>query len=371
MEGWLTDNQHAEINMAESGVPDMTVGELLAICGIGARELGEISLENPDPWGSAGLRETIAGQYSGAKRENVLVTTGTSEALFAFFNAVLDWGDEVITQSPAFQPLYQIPAAIGCRVVPINMLGKAGKGTLAEKVRGAAGRKTKLIIINTPHNPTGKVLANKEMREIIEIAESLGAYVLFDEQYRFLPLEGTESLPSGFDANPSGYSGVFATGSMLKCFGLMGLRVGWLVGKGNEMQLCRNYKDYLTHVTPPLSDFLGNAALENKGKILSRLKNEIGGNIGMLDEFMERNSGHFEYSRPEGGVVCFPKIGFSKESRGFCERLLMKHGVSVLPGKEGFGAEGYFRMNFGIQNERFGEALRRMEKCAKELSARA
>ncbi len=364
MEDWLTENQKTEINLAESGIPDFNVREILSSCKITQKELGEISLENPSPWGSVELRNEIAKQYLTVKTENVLVTTGTSEALFAFFNSVLIKGDEVVVQFPSFQPLYQLPIAIGCKIKFISMLEKNFELDLG-KLEKAVNKKTKLIVINSPHNPTGKIIPEVQLKEIIRIAEENDCFVLFDEHYRFLSFKG-KNIVSGYDLN-SGYEKVFATGSIVKCFGVMGLRVGWLIGNKKELIECRNYKDYLTHVTPSLSDFFALKVLKNKNKILPEIINRTEFNINCLNEFMESNSNYFDYVVPEAGAVCFPKIKFSKDSSKFCRTLLKKYSVSVLPSNQSFQVKGYFRMNFTLQEQIFLESLERMGKCVENF----
>jgi len=361
MEDWLADNQSVEYNLAESGFQDFSLGEFLGLCNENIAGLGGIDMMNPDTRGSLGLRREILKCYTNAALENILVTVGVTEALFAFFNVILGPGDEVIVEYPEFQTLYELPRAIGCDIKFLELSDENGFVPRARNIRSLITPKTKLIIINNPHNPSGSVLTDEQIREIGEIAKENNAYVLFDEHYKFLPLEeGTGQLTSGFDICTPFYNNVAAVGSVTKCFGLNGLRVGWLLADPGVIEECREFKHYLTHVTPPVCDYLAETALRHKDIVIGYVKRNILKNVELLNDFMERHRDRFEYLPPRGGLVCFPKIKDRPESTSFCKELLKTRGISLLPG-ESFGMDRYFRLNFGIMSETFAAALRLME----------
>ena len=362
MEDWLAENQFVKYNLAESGVVDLSMGELLDICEENIDNLKPISLINPDTKGSFGLRQEICKCYKNVEIENILVTTGMSEALFSFFNTMLEPGDEVIVEFPEFQPLYQVPAAIGCKIKFLNVLECAHFIPEPEPIEKLITDKTRLIIINNPHNPTGSTADSTRIKEIAEIARSNDLYLLFDEHYLFMPLEpGADLLPSGFDISYHIHKKIAATGSVTKCFGLNGLRVAWLIASPDILNKCRNYKDYLTHVTPPISTYLGMVALKNKEKMLRLKKEIILTNLNLLNSFMKQNNDFFEYQAPTGGVVCFPRLTHYRDSKDFCMKLLDQYGISLLPGFA-FDTPGYFRLNIGIKSQEFQEALDLMQK---------
>jgi aspartate/methionine/tyrosine aminotransferase len=361
MEDWLADHQFVQYNLAESGLQDFSLGELLALCEENPANLENISLMNPDTRGSLGLRREIQQCYQSAVLENILVTVGVTEALFAFFNVILEPGDEVIVEFPEFQTLYELPKAIGCNVKYINLSPDNGFLPEPGNIRELITPKTKLIIINNPHNPTGSVLDSGEILEIGKIARENDIYLLFDEHYKFLPLEaGTRQLTSGFDICRELHHKVAAVGSVTKCFGLNGLRVGWLLAASQIIEDCREFKHYLTHVTPPICDYLAEKALQNKEKIIDYVKQIILKNLEHLNAFMERNQDRFEYTPPRGGLVCFPKLKCPQDATSYCKYLLKKHNISLLPG-EVFGMNSHFRLNFGVKSDTFATALQLME----------
>lgn len=365
MEDWLADHQFVKYNLAESGFHDFSVGELLAYCNENPSNLEKINLMNPDTRGSLGLRSEIRQCYQSAAIENILVTVGVTEALFTFFNVILEPGDEVMVEFPEFQTLYELPKALGCNIKYINLSGENGFLPEPGKIRELITPKTKLIIINNPHNPTGSVLDESEILEIGKIAREHGIYLLFDEHYKFLPLEeGTRQLTSGFDICREVHDKAAAVGSVTKCFGLNGLRVGWLLAEPQTIEACREFKHYLTHVTPPICDYLAEKALQNKEKIIAHVKQIILKNLEHLNSFMERNQDRFAYTPPRGGLVCFPKLKNGQDANCFCRDMLNKYNVSLLPG-EAFGMNSYFRLNFGVKSDVFAAALQAMDLSTK------
>lgn len=361
MEDWLADNQYVTLNLAESGFVDFTLGEFLNVCTEDIKNLEKISLINPDTRGSTELREEILTCYEENNIEKVLVTVGVSEALFAFFNVMLNPGDEVIVEFPEFQTLYELPAAVGCKIKFLQLEEENRFIPEPGKINELITKKTKLIIINTPHNPTGAIVPERIIKKICEIAKANGVFLLFDEHYKFLPLtQGTSQIKSGYDICKDLYDRVAAVGSITKAFGLNGLRVGWLLSNRKTIEACREFKHYTTHVTPPINDYLALTALKNKERLIQYVKRNILENIKRLNELMEKKRDCYKYIEPKGGLVCFPRLINETDSSPFCRKLLEKHDLSLLPGSA-FGMKPYFRLNFGLKSGIFSEALKRLE----------
>ncbi|RLC22141.1 MAG: hypothetical protein DRI57_00570 [Deltaproteobacteria bacterium] len=367
MEDWLIDTQNVKYNLGESGCQDFTLEEFLNICDTDIEEFHHIFLGNNDTRGSLGLRKEICNSYQNVDMEHLMVANGTSEALFAFFNILLNKGDEVVCHFPAFQCLYQVPISIGCDMKFLDLSECENGRPDMEKLEHAVTPRTKLIIINTPHNPFGWTLSDEEMLRIADIAKTNDAFLLFDEHYRYLPLrEGTDILPSGYDICKPHHDKTYATGSMIKCFGIVGIRIGWLIGGPEILAECRDYKDYLTHTIPGITDYVAYLSLKHREKLIRNKKQDILPNLRALNEFMDQNKDIFEYAPPTGGVVCFPKLKNSMSSENFCKNLLKEYQVSLLPGFA-FEMEGYVRMNFGVNAEKFSQALELMQEYVSNL----
>jgi aspartate/methionine/tyrosine aminotransferase len=361
MEDWLNESFNIKYNLASSGCEDLYLKEFLNLINEDLESFNELYLGDNDTRGSLKLRLEICKSYNNVDVENVMVTNGTSEALFTFFNEILEKNDEVIIPFPAFQCLYEIPVSIGCSIKFLNLLESKPWRLDLEKLDKLVTPKTKLIIINNPHNPIGFTLNEKELYEIGEIAKKNDCYLLFDEHYRYLPLyEGNDLIPSGYDICSQINNKTYATGSMIKCFGIVGIRIGWIIGENNILSRCRDYKDYLTHSIPSITDHLAYLALKNKDKIIAMRKRNILKNVMVLNDFMKKHNDYIDYQEPEGGVVCFPKLKNKIVSKKFCETLSKEFQVSLLPGFA-FEVDNHFRINFGIESNKFNKAIRLIE----------
>lgn len=357
MEDWLNESREVAYDLSASGCQDFFLEEFLELCGTGIEELGNIFLGDNITAGSPELREEIGRCYDNVGLEDVLVSNGSSEAIFCFFNQLLNEGDEVVVPLPAFQCLHQVPVSIGCRIKGPNLLESKNWRLDVDDLDRYVTPATKLIVINNPHNPIGWTLSDSELRKIGEMAHRNDAFLLFDEHYRYLPLKnGTGLVSSGYDICKAIHPRTFATGSMIKCFGIVGIRIGWLIGDPRFLSLCRDYKDYLTHTIPHITDFIACLALRNRDKIINRKKQYIMENLESLNRFMNENRDIFEYMEPSGGVVCFPRFKPQPVSDQFCRILRSAYGVSILPGYA-FGVKSHMRLNFGLDPQRFKEAL--------------
>ncbi len=248
LERWMTTyEQHVRYDIAESGIFPLSVNDLLAWEAPAERErlldtLLNLRLGYSEAPGSLELRTAIAATYQHCGPENILVTTGAIEANFLLFNVLLDNGDEVIAQSPAYQQLISVPRAVTHNVSLWHVRSEGGfRYDLADLERLLTPR-TRLIVVNTPHNPTGAMLSQAELRHVYELAESVGARVLCDEAYRWLEIPG-EMRPDypAFNLGPDGIS----VGTVSKPFGLPGLRIGWIAAPAETIAACWFLRDYV------------------------------------------------------------------------------------------------------------------------------
>ena len=344
----------AECNLGESGIRNVTMGELLHSLDLDGRELEKISLADAPNQGGYELRRAIADLYDNISPEEVLVTTGTGEALYLFFHLVknspkgdsnpVEGGHACLLRAnllwPAFQALYEIPATLGFDIRKVNALDGLSPDKLFE---GSPD----LVIVNHPHNPTGRGLDADRQTQLKKIVPGFDGYVLFDEHYRFLDYKNDLTF-SGAGLSPK----TFATGSVTKCFGITGLRIGWLVGDPQFLGRARSFKDYLTHTVNPVSEFLALQVFRNRKKLIAPVKKRILNNIKYFQERVADIASVAEFTPPEGGVVAFPKLRDGIKSEDYCDRLYQNCSVFALPGSN-FETEGYIRIAFGETEERF------------------
>jgi aspartate/methionine/tyrosine aminotransferase len=212
----------AKYILCASDCESFSVGELVSKADL--RKLSEMRLGYTESQGSPVLRKEISKLFSKVSPEEITVS-GTEEGIFITMNALLDAGDRVVVQYPCYQSLSEIPTAIGCEVVKWEP--QVGEGTWhwsVESLRRLVVKGTKMIIINSPHNPTGNLFTQNELREIIQIANDNGCMLFSDEMYRFLEYTKGSTLPSASDL----YENCISLFGLSKTFGMGGLRLGWL-----------------------------------------------------------------------------------------------------------------------------------------------
>ena len=194
-------------------------------------------------------------------------------------------------------------------------------------------------------------------RGLFALAEERGAYVLADEVYRLLEHEPGDTLPAGVELSGRGLS----LGVMSKAFGLAGLRVGWLAGRDAALlERCAAYKDYTTICNAAPSEVLSLMALRAKERVLARGRVILSRNLAVLDDFFARRADTFRWVRPKAGSVAFPKLLRDVPVAEFCQRLVEKEGVLLLPGDVYDIPGNHFRLGLGRGN--MPEALARLER---------
>ena len=211
LERWMTRHEtNVRYDIAESGILPLSTADLLAFEPEPAREatrerLLAIPLGYSEARGTDALRTMLAETYVRGDADHVLVTTGAIEANFLLFNVLLDAGDHVIAPYPAYQQLYSVPRAIGCDVSLWPVGPETGYRYDVDRLAALIRPTTKVIIVNTPHNPTGAMLSPADAERVYDLAASVGATVIGDEAYRWLAVpEGEPFAPPMFDLGPAG-----------------------------------------------------------------------------------------------------------------------------------------------------------------------
>lgn len=363
MEDWLADfKDTCRYNLGESGMPDSTVGELLARSGESCDALQSIVLRDNDTRGTERLRNAICATYRGdVPFDNITVTTGTSEALFILFNILLEKKKAAVVPMPSFQALYEIPRAVGAEIREYRLVPENGYIPDTDEICSLIDDSVGVVVLNTPHNPSGVLIPDECCVAIKEKAVHHGAVVLSDEHYRFLPHDNDFPLKTLACQDGS----VIATGSLTKCFGLIGLRVGWIAAPPSLIGRIRDFRDYITHTLSPVSDYLASIALEHYGDFAAPVIHRLRKNRRALRTMVDTTPG-LTLVEPEAGVVAFPGYEYDVTSDAFARGLIERHGVFVLPGSA-FEVEKHVRINLGQEPERFSEALGLIKKYCRSF----
>ena len=288
-----------------------------------------------EPEGIPELRREISRLYSApTDPDQVFVTIGAIEANYLLLSTLLEPGDRFIVQTPYYQQLPQVGIDLGATAL---LWHYRDKGFDIQEFKVLLDQKPVLVMLNTPHNPTGFVFSPDEMRQIADLCLERGIFLLSDEVYREL---GETPLPSMRDYS----SQVVSIGSMSKAYGLAGLRVGWMVGPPEIIARCAAKRDYTSLCSPSIGQHLALTALRHRTKIWDRNRQLRHRNITLLENAL-REVPTLRWQKSEAGVVAWVSYATKIPS----EQLgweLHRRGVLVAPGIF-FGEEGYFRLGFG------------------------
>jgi aspartate/methionine/tyrosine aminotransferase len=304
----------------------LNMNELLRMANDNSLELwNNLKLSYTESQGHPLLRQEIAKIYESIKPEDVVVVS-PEEGIFISMNVLLEPGDHVICTFPGYQSLYEIAQSIGCEVSKWEP-AKSGNFEI-DDLPGMIKNKTRLIIINFPHNPTGQTLAKEELIQIINLATEKNIPVFSDEMYRLLEYNSLDRLPSVCDL----YQNSISLFGLSKSFALPGLRLGWLTSKNKDyIQKIISFKDYTTICPPAPSEILAIIALQNKERILTRNLQIIKENLKIFDEFALRNHHFINFQKPRAGTVCFPELILNESVDTLCEQLINRTGIMLLP----------------------------------------
>ena len=367
MTAWETKTP---FDIAESGIFPMSARELLDLEPAEERErtlerLLEIRLGYSEAPGTHELRSLIAATYRDTGPDEILVTTGAIEANFLLFNVLLGPADHVVAVYPAYQQLYSVPRAIGCDVSLWKLRMEGGFRYDVDDLERLVTPRTKLIVLNTPHNPTGAMLSEEDLRRIDRLASSVGARVLSDEAYRWLEIPGGEPLaPPMRNLHGAGIS----VGTLSKPFGLPGLRIGWIAGPADLVARCWATRDYVSLSPGKLNDALAVLALRHRERISERTQEIVRTNLAAADRWFAENSEVVSWTPPRGGLLALMRYALDIPSLELANRLAEKYGVMLAPGSA-FGVEHHLRIGIGQLPETFAEGLRRTAGCLSDLRA--
>jgi aspartate/methionine/tyrosine aminotransferase len=209
-----------------------------------------------------------------------------------------------------------------------------------EAIRAAADERTTLIVLNNPNNPTGALIDEPLLREIVSVARDHDAWLFCDEVYRRLEHEPGTTAPSVADLYEKGVS----SGSMSKSYSLAGLRTGWVAGPAEVVQRCLDVRDYTTISAGVLDDALAAVALEHMDAVLERSLAIVRGNLAVVDDWIAEEP-HLRYVRPRAGTIALVSYDLDASSEEFCQGLFDFNGAFVMPGIA-FGEEHAFRLGY-------------------------
>ncbi|AMH43660.1 MULTISPECIES: aminotransferase [Burkholderiaceae] len=365
VERWMDRYEHeARYNLAETCVESLTVDQLLTLTGKQDSimdELRPMKLTYGAIEGSDRLRANIAALYDHQTPKNILVTHGAIGANALVYETLIEPGDRVIAVLPTYQQHYSIPESHGADVHLLTLREENRFLPDLDELRTLASPATKLIAVNNPNNPTGSLMDEAFLKEVVAIARSCGAYLLCDEVYR-----GTNQEGSGFTASVADlYERGISTGSMSKTWSLAGLRLGWIAGPVDLIRAVCIHRDYNTISVGMIDDHLASVALEAKDRILARNHAITRTNLATLDAWIQQEP-LVSYVKPKAATVCLLKFDVDMSSTEFCTSLIEATGVMLTPGSA-FEMEGYVRIGFANPLDVLEQGLERVSDFLKDI----
>ena len=361
LERWMTRWElDVDCDIAESGILPLSLDELYGLVGpeIAAetdREIHRMPLGYSEARGTRALRSVLAATYARADPDDILVTTGAIEANFLLFHSLLHAGDHVIAVSPAYQQLHSVPRSIGADLSLWDVRTDDGFAYDLDKLEALLRPNTKMIVLNSPHNPTGAMLNQNQLRHIVALAERSNAWILSDEAYRWLEHSGGERLPAPLhDLSERAIS----VGTLSKPFGLPGLRVGWFAANPEVVRAAWSLRDYISLSPSGISDALAQVVIQHRDKILPRNDRIIAENLATARSWFAGHADLASWTEPKAGLLAMMRYSSPVDSATLADGLARDARVMLAPGST-FGLEHHLRIGVGQRPDLFAEGLRR------------
>jgi len=254
--------------------------------------------------------------------------------------------------------------AFGAAVKPFRLHESLGWQPDLEEMRRLVTPRTKLIVLTNPNNPTGSVLTEEAMKGIVDLAASVGAWILADEVYQGAELAGPPS-PSFWGR----WEKTLVVNGLSKAYGLPGLRVGWIVGPEDLVKRTWPYHDYTTISPSALSDRLATLALApgTRERILERTRGILNSNLPVLEKWLKGHEGLFTFRPPQAGAICFARYALKVNSTELAERLIREKSVLIVPGDH-FETDGYLRIGYGPERGYLLRGLGLIDELLKKIA---
>jgi aspartate/methionine/tyrosine aminotransferase len=366
VEIWMNAHEtRCRYNLAETCVAALTLEELRAIVGLNGDTLGAL-LDRPLGYGeiagSERLRRAVAALHAGRTADEVLIAHGTAGANDLAWRALAGPGDRGVSLVPTYQQHVSIPESLGAEVIRLPLGPEDGFLPDMDALKAALAPGAAVLAFTNPNNPTGALMPEAMLREVVRVAEAAGATVLADEVYRGTAQAGDGRGPSVAELSPR----AVATGGMSKAFSLAGLRLGWIVGPAEVLEAAMGHRDYTTISVGMIDDHLAALALERADDILARSRRITRANLAILSDWVAREPS-IDWVAPTAGTTALLRYATDLPSERLCLDLLERTGVLLTPGST-MGMEGTLRIGFGNRTEDLRAGLPLLSAFLRELA---
>jgi len=360
---WLDNYEHdIEFNLASSTGPTWTVNALLNLAGEEERQrflnhelvYGRVA-------GADGLREAIA-EMQGVSAECVQIVTGASEALVVLMWLAAEPGANVILPRPGFATFSALPESLGIETRFYGIRKENNFSIDVEEIKKLADARTKLVLLNSPHHPTGATVSDAEMEDLHEFTSGRGIQLVSDEVYHPI-YHGRETRSA------SRLPQATVIHDFSKAFSLPGVRTGWMIEHDRKRrERYWNARAYFSVSNNTAGETLAEIAMRKRDIVLHRTQEVASRNLERLDGFMAEHREILNWIRPRGGMTAFPWLVHSENARPFCQAAA-ERGILLAPG-DCFEVPSHFRLGFAASGEEFPRALDRLGEFVKSWPAK-
>lgn len=350
---WLATYEHdIEFNLASSEGPRWTLNEILSL---GTEEERQRFLNHTlhygRPAGADGLRAAIA-EMQEVDVDAVQVVTGASEALLILFWLAAEPGANVVLPQPGYPPFSALPESLGIETRYYAVRKENGFRIDLEEIKQLVDRNSRLVLVNSPHNPTGATISDAELDDLHEFTASRGIQLVSDEVYH--PIYHGQATRS---ASRLPHATVIHDFS--KAFPLAGVRTGWMIEHdAKRRELYWNARTIFSISNNTAGEMLAEIAMRHRNIVLGRTQEIATRNLRQLAAFMDEHRETLGWIPPRGGVTAFPWLVSGENSRAFCQAAA-EQGVLLAPG-DCWDAPAHFRLGFAAMSDKFPEALGRL-----------
>src|SRR5436305_2857002 len=343
---WSKTQSGARFNLATSGVAPFPLRDLPV-------NIEKLEINGQNSYGYAPLQEAIAAHY-GVNPGCVVESAGTSMANHLAMAAILEPGDEVLVEYPAYRPILDVARYLEADVKRFRRVEENGWAVDPAEVRRCVTPKTRLIVITNLHNPTSVLTPEPVLREIGDMARSVGALVLVDEVYLDAVYKGTPR--TSFHLGPE----FVVTSSLTKVYGVSGLRCGWILARPDLARKMRRLNDLYsaTPVFPGL--LLAVAVFKHLNRLREKARRVVEADRKLLRDFLIKQSA-LSAVWTDWGTTSFVQLR-DGNADDFMERLRTQFDTSAVPGRF-FQMPDHFRIGMGVNTEMFEEGLDRIDRA--------
>jgi len=347
---WAKSQAGARYNLANSGILGCNLNDLPVT-------MDDVAINGKNEEGYAPLKEAIASKY-GVSADQVVTGQGTSMANFLALATVIERGDEVLLEQPAYEPLLSALGYLGAAIKRFSRSFENGYRIDVEVLRGLITPRTRLIVVTSPHNPSGVTVDQATLRRIGELAGAAGARVLVDEVYRDILFEDAPPVAASLGSQ------FITTSSLTKSYGLSGLRCGWILCEPELAGRMRRLNDLFGVVGSMPGDALSVTAFRNLSLLEARTRALIEPNTALVHEFLRGHEDLLDCVVPPRSMIVFPRLKNHGDSEPLHD-MLRQFETSIVPGKF-FESPRHFRLGFAVKTDDVAVGLQSLSKALRQ-----